>query len=607
MIDTACNNSVQPFGRKYFCLDGNGFGGGSNAHILSGGNATIYIDFNAAPGSFNYADWSVFAANPQVFAMTSSGTVTIPVTSVGVSQTVDNLAYAQYSLDSSLMAASFSPSSVGTSTSQPVNIVVTNTSTAQDAFPDYLDTIIIAASNSYSTSGNPTVVSPAGWNYIATTAFNGQNWWWFSPCTNRTTSSGFLPPTSLPLTAPFANPQPECNANASALAPGASATFKFTLQNLNTTGSVPFTMYAHGANGGGWSQGKVFDLLVNTVSAGVGFSKAGGYPTPTTVASNTLPTIGGNPNATYGNAYVYTVTNNSGAGQNITSFRVRIPGVDTSGVNATDSSGNFWHVTGAIPTLGGNVDGCTVTNALAAESATSGGADGEIDIGGGSCALAPGDTMTLSFTMLGPQSQGDTYPFGTYCINDTAGTCTLSSPGSTGGANWIGDDEVQVQLTIGLSVVVDPSNPGPGGSTPVVSCSTCAFSGSTVDFGTFTNNSTTTFGDTVRASIIMQSSTALTYSLSVQANNNPTRSPASPANELLMQDDSTNSSPGAGITFDVPSYIVVPTSSAMTIANGTSIISRTTPYDVLQNFELSLGNESITAQQSIITYTLIAN
>lgn len=606
-LDTGCTRALQAFGRKYFCLNGKGQGGGTNATIAPGQTKTIYIDFNAAPGSFNFADWLVFAANPNVFAMTASGVATIPVTSAGVNQSVDNLAYAQYSLDSSLMAASFAPASVGKSTSQPENIVVTNTSTAQDAFPDYLDTIIIAASNTYSTSGNPSVVAPPGWSYVATTAYNGQNWWWFSPCTNRLTSQNYLPPTSVPLTAPFANPQPECNANANALAPGASATFKFTLQNLNTTGSIPFTMYAHGANGGGWSQGKVFDLLVNTVSAGVGFSKAGGYPTPATVATNTLPTIGGNPNPTYGNAFVYTVTNNSGAGQNMTSFRIRIPGVDTSGVNATDSSGNVWHVTGAIPTLGGNVDGCTVTNTLAAETATSGGADGEIDIGGGGCALIPGDTMTLSFTMLGPQSEGDTYPFGTYCINNTGGGCTIANPGNTGGANWIGDDEVQVQLTVGLSVVVDPSNPGPGGSTPVVSCSTCAFSGSTVDFGTFTHNSTTTFGDTVRASIIMQSSTALTYTLSVQANNNPGRTPAAPTNELLMQDDSANSTSGAGITFDVPSYTVVPTGSAVTIANGTSVTTRTTPYDVLQNFELSIGTEPITAQQSIITYTLIAN
>jgi len=600
VIDNGCTGAAQPLPRKYVCFYD--YSGG----IGPGKTQTFYMDVNAAPNGFPYSDWAVLSAYPTVYALSPGGTEVVPVTSAGVNQSVDSLAWAQYSLNSSLMTAYFSPSSVGTNTTSPVDVVFQNTSLGEDPNPDFVDTIEVAASNSLSTSGTPSVVSPAGWSYIGSGSSGAQTYWIFSAC-NNVNQAYAVPPTGT-LSSPDTRPQPECNTAglANALAPGASLTLKFALQNLNTTGNVPFTIYAHGANGNGWSAGKTFQLLVNSVSAGVGFTGAGGYPTATAVATNTEPTIGGNANGTYGNAYTYTVTNNSGVSSNITSFRVRIPGTDVNGVNATDSSGNFWHVTGSIPTLSGNVDGCTVTNALSAMSATSAGADGEIDIGGGSCALKPGDTMTISFTAIGPQSNSDSYQFQTYCINNTAGTCTLAN-GIVGGPNWLGDDEVQVQLSVGLTVVVDPSNPGPGGSTPNVSCALCSFSGSTITLGNYANNTTTTFGDIVRASVIIQSTTAITWNLSIQANNNPVNSTGSPTNELLTQTDSANSSQGAGISFDVPTFTVVPTATSLQIANGTSVTTRTQPYDILQNFELALGGETLSAQSSVITYTLVAN
>ncbi len=600
VIDNGCTGAAQPLPRKYVCFYD--YSGG----IGPGKTQTFYMDVNAAPNGFPYSDWAVLSAYPTVYALSPGGTEVVPVTSAGVNQSVDSLAWAQYSLNSSLMTSYFSPSSVGTNTTSPVDVIFQNTSLGEDPNPDFVDTVEVAASNSLSTSGAPSVVSPAGWSYIGSGSSGAQTYWIFSAC-NNVNQAYAVPPTGT-LSSPDTRPQPECNTAglANALAPGASLTLKFALQNLNTTGNVPFTIYAHGANGNGWSAGKTFQLLVNSVSAGVGFTGAGGYPTATAVATNTEPTIGGNANGTYGNAYTYTVTNNSGVSSNITSFRVRIPGTDVNGVNATDSSGNFWHVTGSIPTLSGNVDGCTVTNALSAMSATSAGADGEIDIGGASCALKPGDTMTISFTAIGPQSNSDSYQFQTYCINNTAGTCTLAN-GIVGGPNWLGDDEVQVQLSVGLTVVVDPSNPGPGGSTPNVSCALCSFSGSTITLGNYANNTTTTFGDIVRASVIIQSTTAITWNLSVQANSNPVNSTGSPTNELLTQTDSTNSSQGAGISFDVPTFTVVPTATSLQIANGTSVTTRTQPYDILQNFELALGGETLSAQSSVITYTLVAN
>ncbi len=608
--DNGCANAVQTVPTSYVCFTDYSYfqGGGGGNGILPGATQTFYIDVNPGPGGNPYSDWALLSAGGSFFVITPTGTTTVPILNGLANASVDSLAYAQFSLNSALMSAYFSPATVGTGSTSSENVIFQNTSLGADPNPDYVDTVVVAASNALSTSGNPSVVSPAGWSYVGSQVSGSQRYWIFSACNNVNVANAVPPPVGSVLTAPDTRPQPQCNVGGitNSLGAGQSLTMKFTLQNLNTTGNVPFTIYAHGANGNGWSSGKTFQLLVNSVSAGDGFTGAGGYPSATAVATNTEPTIGGNANATYGNAYTYTVSNNSGVSTNITSFRIRIPGTDVNGVNATDSSGNFWHVTGSIPTLSGNVDGCTVTNALAAMSATSGGADGEIDIGGGTCLLKPGDTMTISYTAIGPQSNSDSYQFQTYCINNIAGTCTLAN-GTVGGPNWLGDDEVQVQLSVGLSVVVDPANPGPGGSTPNVSCALCSFSGSTVTLGNYSNNTTTTFGDIVRASVIIQSATGMTWNLSVQASNNPVNSTGSPTNELLTQTDSTNSSQGAGISFDVPTFTVVPTATSLQVANGTSIPARTSPYDILQNFQLALGAESLSAQSSVITYTLVAN
>ena len=108
----------------------------------------------------------------------------------------------------------------------------------------------------------------------------------------------------------------------------------------------------------------------------------------------------------------------------------------------------------------------------------------------------------------------------------------------------------------------------------------------------------------------MQSSTALNWTLSVYASNNPaTVGIGSPTNELQVDDDSANSSSGAGILFDQTSFGVIPTNpgTPLQVAHGTSLTARTTPYDVLQNFAVTLGTESVIPQQATLTYTLIAN
>jgi len=41
--------------------------------------------------------------------------------------------------------------------------------------------------------------------------------------------------------------------------------------------------------------------------------------------------------------------------------------------------------------------------------------------------------------------------------------------------------------------------------------------------------------------------------------------------------------------------------------HGTSITSRSTPYDVIQNFEVNMGTEGIHSNSATLTYTLVAN
>ena len=601
VIDTSCSTAAASFGRKYLCLDGTGaFNFGQTVSVpKNGGSVTVYLDMNAAPDAFTYSDWVVSLANPLVFGMTAdpAKTATIPIGASG-SFTVDGLAYAQYSLDDGLMQANFQPAVAGTNSTAAENIVVTNTPAAADPNPDYIDNVVIEIPSATAVTA-PAAVT-AGWSYLGVVTSGSNKFYWFSVCSSGQATVANLPPLTTPTARWPALTQCSAAQLANALAPGQSLTTSMNIA-VGTT-AVGATMYAHGANGDGWSSGDAMSLGVQAVSASVGFSAAGGYPTPSPVTTNNVPTIGGNPSATFGNAYTYSVKNTS-ASTKITSFAVIVPGTDINSVNATDTGGQTWTLTGT-PTLSGNVDGCTI---VGSQSATTAGADGYIDIGGASCQLLAGDTIKVNFTAIGPSSQGDSYQFGTQNFNASGTLNSTAAPGTTGAETWIGDSRIAVELSIGLNLTVNPPNPGPGGSNPIVTCATCSFAASTVDFGSVNNSTTANFGDVVRASVYITSTTAVTYTLSVSTNFNPTRTPASPTNELLTAVDSTHSSQSAGITFDATSATVVPTAGSLQLVHGTSITARSTPYDVIQNFQVNMGTEGISANTATLTYTLVAN
>ncbi|HVA29103.1 MAG TPA: hypothetical protein VNF68_13050 [Candidatus Baltobacteraceae bacterium] len=367
------------------------------------------------------------------------------------------------------------------------------------------------------------------------------------------------------------------------------------ITNFNTSGTQTWEMYAHGANAGGWSSAQSMSLTVTPESASNWFNQVNG----TSVATNAVPTIGTSPNS-----YQYAVKNTSST-SNITKILVTLPGLDINNQNAYDGT-NAWNiasitsggVTITTPDSGAGTPpyGCTInTNAANTYNPTTGGANGQIEV---DCtSFAPNKTIYLNFTATNPQVQSDTYLF------------PATVDGSSAGPAWLGADEVTEQFSLGLDIVVNPSNPGSGGSTPVVNCGNpCAFSGNTIDFGNISNNTTFTFSDVVRTSVIYTGSTvAKNMVLYVDANSNPTETGGANTNELLTDVDSTNSTQGKSITFNQTSMAVVPTTCCTLTLATIPETYNANPYDIINSYEVSIGTESITAHIITLTYTVIAN
>ncbi|MGH8163947.1 MAG: hypothetical protein ACREP1_06400, partial [Rhodanobacteraceae bacterium] len=210
----------------YFCLVAKG------AHkIAAGTSETVYFDENPTLQSFGYADWIIQAEAPFAFALSADGTAAVPVSSPALN--VDTLAFGEYSLDSSLMAASFSPGTASTGGISNETVVVQNTSQGSDPFPDYVDAIIIEAPNTISLASSPTV-NTAGWIYLGSNAKGANTDYWFGVCAGQYVQADG-PPAATPLAA-VAPALPQCsNAQESnSLAPSGSFSALLALQNLNT-------------------------------------------------------------------------------------------------------------------------------------------------------------------------------------------------------------------------------------------------------------------------------------------------------------------------------------------------------------------------------------
>ncbi|MHB8139918.1 MAG: hypothetical protein ACYDHD_01455 [Vulcanimicrobiaceae bacterium] len=571
-----------------FCLST----AGGNPGIAPGTNEQIYLDIApVAPGSFGYTEFGVQAEQPTVFPLAPSGSLSAFVPQATV---IDSLAMASYSVNSSLMTSLFTPTSVGVGTTPTVTVSVQNTTSSSDPYPDYLDAIIIALPNAYSFA-NIASITPAGWIALGQYNTGSMTQYWFGLCGSQFATADGPPANPPPVPASSAS-LPSCGqaTEQSSLAPGATFSFAATLQNLTSPGTITATMYAHGANTDAWSLGQNFNLSVTNISALSGFEAVGPYGSPATVPSNTEPQIGADSNATYGNSYVYQIKNTSSAGHNIYSAVITIPGLDTSGANGTDSTGTPWTITSAPTLSGSGYSGCSVTGYA---SATTGGGNGNITIGGGSCALAPNGYINVSFAAKAP-----------YKVNSTFDFPTVVNGSINAAESWFSDQDMLIILSAQLAVTVNPPNPGPGGSTPVVNCVPCTFSPGEVNFGAVANSTTSSFGDVVDVSVYTNAANPIGWQLQVTTNNNPARTPTPPTNELLTSVDSTNSSQGTGMNFDQTAYGVVPTSGGLTLVDtGSGVSARRLPYDVLQNYQLNVGTEALAPQTAAVTFTFISN
>ncbi|MDQ2864869.1 MAG: hypothetical protein M3R51_01450 [Candidatus Eremiobacteraeota bacterium] len=589
------NGCPTTYGAQWICFNGT---------INSGSTATIYIDLALSLQSFPFQDMQVQAyANNQWFSTTpAAGAIVTP----DGRNTLDNLAFGLFSLNGSNMSAYFNPGTVGAGSTATLGAVVQNTSTSADPNPDSLDLVVLEAPSTGLVLSSVPTVSPAGWSYLGQFKKNGATTtqYWFGVCSNQfnAASNGSYggPPTAngaagYPLASVYPSPGP-CTAaqESNAVAAGQKVTISNMQLTNFATGNETWFMHAHGANAGGWSQKQSFGLLVTPESASTWFNAINGAPT----TQNSVPTIGGSPNT-----YQYAVKNTSQS-SNIGTVVVTVPGLDTNNQNATDSSGNTWNITniasgGVTLTFPGGqsdgIGGCTVDTAPSKTfNPTTGGTNGEITLD--NCtSFKPGDTIYVNFAAQNPQTQGDTYAF------------PATADGNATGAAWLGGNEIQVQFSIGLDLVVDPSNPGPGGSTPVVNCGNpCAFSGTTADFGNIANGQSFQFQDVVRASVVYTGATSPGHSLLLQvsANQNPAAAGAPFSNEMQSEVDSGRSISGAGVTYNQTSYAIVPTGGGLLMATVPET-NRATPYDLLQNFQITLGTESITSHIITITYTVI--
>lgn len=562
-----------------FCL----IKSGSNTGIAAGTTQTIYVDINPPPANaFSYSEVSVQSVSPQAFSASADGTVFpfVPSTS-----SVDTLAIASYSLDSTLITPLFAPTSEGTSTNNQVTISAQNTSTASSPYPDYLDlfAIDVPSANPLTSIGNVTT----GFSYLGSTTSGSNTRYWFGLCTNQYTTI-VNPPNDGVISCGSVTEQ-------NALAPGATFSFTANIQTGSSAGSISATEYAHGANGGGWSAARTFSLTVTPVSAVAGFTYAGAYSTSpvANLTSPTQPTVGADSDSTYGSSFIYEIKSNGS--QAITSATITIPGMTTGGVNGADNGtpNTNWTIT-AAPTLSGSgAAGCTVTSYTSADTS---GNPGAINISG--CNMSSGQVLDVKFSMKSPYDVNSTFKFST-TVN---GTVSASEA-------WFSDTQLKIVLSGQIVVVVDPSN-GPGGSTPSIVCAGCAFDTTLnqIQFRNIPNNTTDNYQDPMRVSFYTNAGTSNTWNLTVAASNNPANSTGTPSNELEMGVDTANSHLPAGVTVDQATVAVVPTTGSLQLVNvPTGKSPQRAPYDILENFAIAIGAEAITPQTSVLTFTYIAN
>ena len=575
----------------------------TGAGIAIGGGAdyvTFYI--NSPNTAFSYTDvlgevtapsnFNIIAATPQA---------TVPVGSSNP-QLVDSTTIAAYSLNSAYMGFSLSPPSISATTA--VSFSYTNTSTAQDPFPDYIDALVVdIPTGQGSLSGISTSrLALFPWNGPVNPTTNnlGANVdrYWFGVCAAQR-ASGQPQFASIPAaTCTSANEQ-------NSIAPGGNIVLSATYTPASAGNT--FVIWAHGANSGGWTG--VTYAVTGSATANGGFESIGLYGAPVTLTTGAQPTVGLDTNATYGNSFSYRMYN-TGA-KPILYFRIRLPATDTTGANAADTESTpvTWTVTNT-PTLTSNDTpstndyGCTVNNTT---NPTTGGVDGQIYVTG--CSIPTNGYVDVSFAMKAPYDPNRTFKFiPEYSVKFACpalpGSCAL-----TADPQWTNDTTMLVPIAANILITVNPT--AFNGTNPTVSCAGCTFGAGLIDFGTIaSDNATHTYGDVVRIDITTTASGAPGWNVYESVATNPTNVSGAPTNELQTRIDGAVSNPvsGGAVTYTTVATVVPTAGNGATMATTTGANAQRNPFSLIDSFLLNVASGDVLgARTPAVTYTFIAN
>lgn len=625
-----CNNAV---GTSAICINpgGTSYNTGGNKASLGipiGGQGQIWLDVPASQAAYLSQELQVQAWSTTELTyttLTADGHTETPVAGGAVAGTpVDSLSLQGLSLNSNLMASSFNPTTVSpgaATTTYGINF--TNTSFAADPNPDPVDAIVLEQVTSKTwnlTAPSFTGTGSAGWANLSGVGYNpaGNDLiYWFGVCAAQYNVAA-IPPQVPPSPVNPTTQQPAVGActaaqEQDAVAPGGLLNINFTLANT-TTGTQTFYLYAHGANGGGWSSPKTLTVTSTAETGSAKFFSVNqgatdaSCKTTSNVPINTVATVAKSPNC-----FIYEVTNTSSAAQKIGTVDIALPAYDVNGLATSNGPPIDWSLVGSpitqylvlgtisagTFTVAGVPAGCAI-NAAQTFNPVPGSTPGNIEVNG-CTGFNPGTNIAVEFVANTPQTESNSY------------LLPAKIDGAVSGLAWQGSDQINIAFSLGLSVTVDPANPGPGGSHPSVVCNPaqCTFSGETLDMGAIPAFGTVTGTDVVRATVVYEGATlagACPANAGVAANTwqlQVSLSQANPNNELFTSVDNANST--TGLSYNVAGGVLSffnPTTVVTTLACGQETAN--TDYDVLQNFQTQPGAD--TAGHSVtVIYTLISN
>lgn len=518
---------------------------------------------------------------------------------------VDSTELAFYSLDGSLMTAIWNSATVPQGIPTTSNFQFTNTPTAADPNPDYVDEIQLVVP----TGLLPTSVTlPTNWYQNSAVAGGGNTTYTWSVC------SGGPPPCGASLPADPGALEPN------ALAPGATINFKFNWTSANepAAGTYNATWTAFGANGGAKTSSYTASILFANTTAQVSFANAGaGDGTPTGVLPDVVTTgqqaaIGSDYDANYGNGFVLQLYNNGT--QTITGATINIPATDVLAAKPADSAHDWQLSTTTVYVYPGNGSGpnCsgTLPSADIVRPVASTGTAGSITLTG--CTFAPSATMKIYFTSSAPYDQPNHF----YRFNGTVTSAiTSNAPTQTAYSNSdtllvVNDARLHIYIPVAGNTILTGAA---GGGTKTVTCAACAYTAttSTIDFGSIAG--TFNAADIVNAVVNSDAQGSHGWQLYVQLASAP------PTGGTFTTDvDATAGYQYAGSYYtNNQSALITPSTSSpgtllSTFAGATATSTYThTPVQNYMNAQVALpafptaltpGANSVT-----LTYTLIPN